>query len=295
MAFSSIDVSIIVPVYNSSKIIRELVSRVDKAMLSTAIKYELILADDYSSDNSWQVIRSVCESNKRVLGVRLSKNSGQWCSTLAGMSKSSGKYIVTIDDDLEYEPDDIPNLYTAIINNNYYTVFGIAKEKYFLQGKNQKISLWRKKLMHTLWNSPTTDSFRILNRTLVFKQGQFIPNIFIDAYIVNNLDKQFLGYLDVRFNKRYAGKSNISMLKKIKLFFLYASHFHKNHLNNIALFIFMIIILVPFVVFLFTKTLLWMSLSLMFILISIKASSVLSLNLKNNKKASVYAILKETN
>jgi glycosyltransferase involved in cell wall biosynthesis len=219
------DISIVVPVYNSALIIPELLARVQTAMQSSTLTYELLLADDCSTDNSWQVIAELCKTNGYVTGLRLSKNYGQWCSTLAGISRASGKYIITVDDDLEYEPADILKLYHNIISGEHYVVFGMAKDKYLLQGKNERISKWRKSLVHRLWSSPPTDSFKIFTRNLVFNGHQFLPTVFLDAFIIHQLDKKFIGYMEVGFNKRFAGVSNTPFLKKIQFFFLYGFHF----------------------------------------------------------------------
>lgn len=232
-----IEISIVVPVYNSAQIIPELVLRVQKAMQTASLSYELILSDDSSPDNSWEVITSLCKTNPQIKGLRLAKNCGQWCSVLAGSSRASGKYIVTIDDDLEYEPADIPLLYKTITNSSYYIVFGMAKGKYTLQGKNQTISTWRKWLMHKLWNSPPTDSFRIFDRNLVFDDKQFMPNVFLDAYIIHTLDKKFMGYTEVGFNKRFAGVSNVPLRKQINLFLVYLSHFAPSPIRHIVAFV----------------------------------------------------------
>ncbi len=219
------DISIVVPVYNSALIIPELIARVQTAIQSSTLTYELLLTDDCSTDNSWQIISELSKTNDHVIGLRLSKNNGQWCSTLAGISRASGKYIVTIDDDLEYGPVDIVKLYNHIISGEHYVVFGMAKEKYLLQGKNERISRWRKSLVHRLWSSPPTDSFKIFRRDLVFNGNQFLPTVFLDAFIIHQLDKKFIGYMEVGFNKRFAGVSNTPFLKKIQLFFLYGFHF----------------------------------------------------------------------
>jgi glycosyltransferase involved in cell wall biosynthesis len=220
-----VEVSIIVPVYNSVEIIPELVRRIESAMNEINVSFEIILSEDCSHDNSWGVIKELAVSKKEIKGLRLSKNYGQWRSTLAGISRAKGRYIVTIDDDLEYEPYEIVKLYQSITSKDYHVVFGIPKDKYALQGKSNLLSKWRKAIMHKLWNSPATDSFRIFKRELVFYDDVFMPKVFIDAFIVHHTDRRFIGYSDISSNKRYAGVSNVSFFKKLGLFFLYRSHF----------------------------------------------------------------------
>jgi glycosyltransferase involved in cell wall biosynthesis len=225
MSNNLIEISIVLPVYNSSLTIRELVSRIQKALNPLGITYELILADDCSPDESWQKILDVCHSHKEVIGLRLSKNYGQWFSTLAGMSVASGRYIVTIDDDLEYDPDDIIKLYQTITYSRLSVVFGIAKNKYRLQGKSILFYNLINAFLNIIWNSQPRVSFKIIERILLYSDNDFIIQEPLDTFIAHNVNRDLWGYSQVKFGKRFAGKSNYSLAKKIKLFFIYSSYY----------------------------------------------------------------------
>ena len=220
-----IDISIIVPVYNSAETIPELVMRVVRAMGSAGLTYEVILVDDRSTDTSWQAILMECHQSKRIIGLRLADNNGQWRSSLAGMSLASGRYIVTMDDDLEYDPLDIPELYKAIFLNNHSVVFGLAPDKYRLQGKNEMLSKLRNRILNILWNKPVTDSFKIIDRKVIFQDGRFKLTEPFEVFMTHHLKKTSWGYHTVRFNNRRAGTSNHSLSMKAKLFFIYSAYF----------------------------------------------------------------------
>jgi glycosyltransferase involved in cell wall biosynthesis len=254
MLDSDIEISVVVPIYNSADIIPILVDRIEHTIKQLGLSFEILLSEDCSADNSWSVIQELSVHNKAIKGIRLSKNCGQWVSTLAGISKARGKYIVTIDDDMEYEPSYIAMLYNTIKDNKYQVVFGIPTDKYILQGKNNFLSKTRKKLMHVLWNSPVTDSFRIIKREVVLTENNIlIPNVFIDAYLVNNIDRRFIGYVETRSNPRYAGVSNVNFFKKMKLFLLYRSHFKVSNEFAVFLTAAQSIVLVAFLKFMFYK------------------------------------------
>lgn len=225
MEVSFIDISIVVPVYNSESTISELTSRIISAMDARQISYELILVDDDSQDNSWQLIKEICKSKKWIKGLHLAMNVGQWCSSIAGISMAKGKYIVTIDDDLEYNPEDILMLYDAIISSPYRVVFGIAKDKYRMQGKSDVFSRLRNNVLNLLWNKGPTDSFKIFSRDLVFEKQDYKLNIHFEAYIASHLDRKLWGYCKIGYNKRKSGLSNHSLWKKIKLFCLFSTHY----------------------------------------------------------------------
>ena len=222
---SSMLVSIVVPVYNSATILPELVRRLVHVMEFEKGGYEIILVDDGSMDESWDVISQLGTKDKRVAGVRLRKNMGQWVAVLAGLSKAGGSYLITIDDDLEYHPEDIPLLYKALVSNPYKVVFGMASGKYEKQGKNSRLSHTRKKILNMFWGTPPTDSFRIFHRGTVFREGEFLPTVLLEAFMARTLTRKDYGYVEVGFSQRYWGKSNHPLSKKIGLFVRYSMHY----------------------------------------------------------------------
>jgi len=228
----NIDISIVVPVFNSAKTLRILFSRVDQVLKARGLCYELILVDDRSDDDSWRVIKEISRANQEVKGILLDHNYGQWCATLAGMSMSSGDYIVTIDDDLEYMPEDIITLYEYIKAHEFKVVFGIAVDKYRLQGKNTWMAKGRNNILNALWGKGVTDSFKILKRELVFDDDSFIVDEHFEAFIKHRLSRSFWGYTSVKYEKRMIGASNHTFVKKTKLFFLFTVQYFSKSKRN---------------------------------------------------------------
>ena len=102
------DISVVVPVYNSAGCLKELTRRVHKTLQKD---YELILVNDQSLDNSWDVIHKLVREYDTVIGINLRKNSGQDNALMAGLRQSNGDYVVIMDDDLQHAPEDIIKLY----------------------------------------------------------------------------------------------------------------------------------------------------------------------------------------
>ena len=101
------EISVVIPVYNSSSCIKDFIYQVNDELMKIAEGYEIIIVDDGSRDESWKFIKEICRDNKKIKGFSLAKNFGQHKATLCGLSNASGKYVITIDDDFEHNPQDI--------------------------------------------------------------------------------------------------------------------------------------------------------------------------------------------
>ena len=106
------ELSVVVPVFNEAATLRELHERVAKALADQ--DYELVLVDDGSSDGSGAILRELAAAHPRVVAVALSRNYGQHPAVLAGFSVSRGRYVVTLDADLQNPPEEIPRLLEAL-------------------------------------------------------------------------------------------------------------------------------------------------------------------------------------
>ena len=103
--------SIISPVYRASEIVEKLVSEIHFSVKTITDDYEIILVEDGSPDNSWRKIEAICRTDKKVKGIKLSRNFGQHPAIAAGLKASSGEWVVVMDCDLQDRPSEIPNLY----------------------------------------------------------------------------------------------------------------------------------------------------------------------------------------
>jgi dolichol-phosphate mannosyltransferase len=122
MAEKNIHISVVSPVYKAEKIIPELVKQLHNNLETISNNFEIILVNDASPDNSWQIISAECEKDQRVKGVNLSRNFGQHYAITAGLNCAQGEWIVVMDCDLQDQPDEIPNLYKKA-QEGYDSVF----------------------------------------------------------------------------------------------------------------------------------------------------------------------------
>jgi undecaprenyl-phosphate 4-deoxy-4-formamido-L-arabinose transferase len=114
--------SVVVPVYNSAGILPALLPRLT-AVLDREGDYEVLLVNDGSADASWNVITELCTANRHIRGLNLMRNYGQHNATLAGVRAARNEVIVTIDDDLQNPPEEIPKL-LAKLAEGYDVVYG---------------------------------------------------------------------------------------------------------------------------------------------------------------------------
>lgn len=117
------DVSVVVPVYNSDTIISDLVARLEPVLAANYDSYELILVNDGSRDASWEVICSLVEKYNWIRGINLMRNYGQHNALLCGIRKARFETIVTMDDDLQHPPEEIPKL-TDKLNEGFDVIYG---------------------------------------------------------------------------------------------------------------------------------------------------------------------------
>ncbi len=103
--------SIVSPVYNSEKIIPVLVERIENSIQKITSDYEIILVEDFGSDNSWEVIESIAKTNPKIIGLKLSRNFGQHYAITAGLDQAKGEWVVVMDCDLQDQPEEIDKLY----------------------------------------------------------------------------------------------------------------------------------------------------------------------------------------
>jgi dolichol-phosphate mannosyltransferase len=106
-----VEISVVVPVYGSPTTLVELVDRLTHTLTQLTTQFEIILVNDGSPDDSWSIVLSICDKFPQVIGINLSRNFGQHLAIHAGLSSSSGHWIVVMDCDLQDRPEEITKLY----------------------------------------------------------------------------------------------------------------------------------------------------------------------------------------
>ena len=124
------DVSIVVPLLNEGESLPELCAWIEKVVTANQLSYEIILVDDGSQDNSWQVIESLSQANSHIKGIKFQRNYGKSAALNEGFKAALGDVVITMDADMQDSPDEIPELYRMIREDQYDLVSGWKKKRY---------------------------------------------------------------------------------------------------------------------------------------------------------------------
>jgi len=124
------DVSIVIPLYNEEESLSELADLIDGVMDKNSLSYEIIMVDDGSTDKSWEVIHRLADGNTSVKAIRFRRNYGKSAALYSGFRLSEGDVIITMDADLQDDPDEIPALYGMIKNGGFDLVSGWKKNRH---------------------------------------------------------------------------------------------------------------------------------------------------------------------
>lgn len=124
------DISVIVPVYNEDESIPELRQWIDKVMTENNFDYEIIMVDDGSTDNSWQIIEEMSNNDSHVKGIKFRRNYGKSAALNTGFKKAKGDVVITMDADMQDSPDEIPELYRMVKEEKFDVVSGWKKKRY---------------------------------------------------------------------------------------------------------------------------------------------------------------------
>lgn len=210
-------ISVIVPVYNSEKTLPELTQRLASALGKISNQYEILLVNDGSRDNSWDVIQKLMKKNAAIKGLNLMRNYGQHNALLCGIRAAQYEVIVTLDDDLQHPPEEIWKLLEEL-DKGYDVVYGLPQ-----------------KLVHSLWrNFSSKASKYFLAKVLGINRIKYMSafrafktdlrrsfesfnssNVIIDALLTWGTEN--FGTVEVVEQERPVGRSNYNLSKLVKL------------------------------------------------------------------------------
>ena len=124
------NISVVIPLLNEQNSLEELTSSVSFIINNLKLEFEIILIDDGSTDNSWKIISKICSSNKNIKAIRFLKNFGKSQALSAGFKACNGDVVISMDADLQDDPNEIPELYKKISEENFDLVSGWKKVRY---------------------------------------------------------------------------------------------------------------------------------------------------------------------
>lgn len=164
---TELDLSIVVPVYNSASTLVSLVTRLTQTVEAIAQSYEIILVEDGSHDDSWAVIQSLrANFGDHLVAVQLMRNYGQHNALMCGLGIARGEYVVTMDDDLQNPPEEIPRLLAHIKQHGLDLVYGCPDIRNHAAWRNLGSTIvWH--FYRTVFHNPVTPTpFRIMRHQL---------------------------------------------------------------------------------------------------------------------------------
>jgi glycosyltransferase involved in cell wall biosynthesis len=123
-------VSVVIPLFNEDESLPELCSWITRVMAQEQLSYEVILIDDGSSDNSWEVITQISAANNAFKGIQFQRNYGKSAALNEGFKAAQGEVVITMDADMQDSPDEIPALRDMIVNGGFDLVSGWKKKRF---------------------------------------------------------------------------------------------------------------------------------------------------------------------
>jgi len=209
-------VSVIVPVYNGSETLGELASRVAIVMNNAGLPFEIIFVNDGSSDASWTTLQVLVEEHPFVRAVDLMRNYGQHNALLCGLRLARYDVSVTMDDDLQNPPEEIPKL-LAELDAGFDVVYGVPDEQQHGFSRNLASEITKVTLSGAMGASAARNAsaFRAIRTRLrdgfVSYRG---PWVFIDALLTWSTNR--FGSVRVKHEPRKLGRSGYSFLRLLK-------------------------------------------------------------------------------
>ncbi len=211
------DCSVVVPVYNSASSLPELAEKLGQTLPTIAGHYELILVNDGSRDNSWAVVSELAAKYEWVHGIDLMRNYGQHNALLAGIRAAQYPVTITMDDDLQHPPDQIP-LLMAKLAEGYDVAYGTPL--------HQQHGFWRDiSSSLTKFIMRTTTGLKVASEGSPFRAfrtnlrdafaGYASPSVAIDVLLTWGTTR--LGSVKVRHDPRKRGQSNYNFIKLLIL------------------------------------------------------------------------------
>lgn len=207
--------SVVIPVYRSADCLIALYDEIKNVMTAINQTFEVVMINDYSPDNSWQIIESLCAIDSRVIGIDLRKNFGQDNAILTGLRVAQGDYIAIMDDDLQHHPKFLPAMLQEIEQGAdvVYADFGRKQQKLWKNlGSwfNGKIAEWVLDKPKGMYISP----YKIIRRDvaeLICRYPGYAP--YIDGLLFQHTAR--FAQVPVEHGSRFNGTGNFTFVKSV--------------------------------------------------------------------------------
>ena len=211
------NISVVVPVYNGADTLPALADEVGKVLPGIADEFELVLVNDGSPDKSWDLIEELAKKHPWVRGINLMRNYGQHNATLCGVREARYEVIITMDDDLQNPPHEIPKLVEKL-NEGYDVVYGVAKKRQQVWWKNLASVIIKRAIASVMGLRTVRDigAFKAFRSSLRKSFADFkSPDVLVDVLLSWGTSR--FASVTVEESPRTVGHSNYNLFKLIKV------------------------------------------------------------------------------
>lgn len=211
------EISVVVPVYGSDEVLRELHRRTVATLEKSTSAFELIFVNDASPDRAWEVIQKIATEDKRVRGLNLSRNFGQYPAITAGLKASQGEWVVVMDCDLQDQPEEIEHMYTKA-QEGFFVVVGSRQKRHdnWLRSLVSRIFYATLSYLTGIYQDRTLANFGIYHRRVIDAILSLEDHMRYFSVMV-----RWVGFrtaiIPVEHAKRRGGKSGYSFRKLLNL------------------------------------------------------------------------------
>jgi glycosyltransferase involved in cell wall biosynthesis len=211
------ELSFVIPCYNEQDNLRALITAIRETVEPLKLPYEVVITDDCSRDKSWEILKEMAAGDRRIRAQRFAFNCGESAASFAGMKAARGKYIVTVDADLQNDPKDLPKFLEALKHYDCVCgtrVKGRGEGDNFIKVASSHVANW---VRNKLSGEQITDAgctYRAFKRecidNLKFFKGmhRFLPTLF-------KLEGHTVTEIEISNNPRYAGRSHYGVWNRL--------------------------------------------------------------------------------
>ncbi|MCD9085891.1 glycosyltransferase family 2 protein [Stenotrophomonas sp. SY1] len=221
------EISVVIPVYGSATILPSLVEKLEEALRAAAGEngFEAVLVHDHGPDNSWQVLKALAADRPWLKGVNLRRNAGQHNAVMAGFAHASGRYVITMDDDLQHDPNDIPRIVEALkAGADLVYVHFEARQHALWKRLGSAFNDW---VASRLLNKPAglyLSPFRGIRSEVCQTSLEYRgPFVYVDGLLLQSTSN--ITSITARHHLRQDGKSGYSLRKSVALWLQMATSF----------------------------------------------------------------------
>ena len=210
---TSLQLSVVIPVYRAEKSLNQLYQRIVSVLEKEKIIFEIIFIEDCGGDSSWDIIVELAQWDPRVQGMQLSRNYGQHNALLCGIRAAEGDLIVTMDDDLQHPPEEIPKLIAAL-EKELDVIYGSPEKEQHGLLRDLASQITKATLQHAMGAKSAShiSAFRCFRKRLRDAFTTFDgPHPNIDVFLTWATNK--FSYTTVNHNQRKLGESGYNAKK----------------------------------------------------------------------------------